>query len=71
MLLNKALPMYMCSLEICDQSSDDRCSPLAFGVVNVGLTDQITLISYVINQARQLDLLEYLHSHNFPLVGDL
>ena len=48
-LLNKALPMYMCSLEICDQSSDDRCSPLAFAVVNVGLTDQITLISYVIN----------------------
>lgn len=49
MLLNKALPMYMCSLEICDQSSDDRCGPMAFGVVNVGLTDQITLISYVIN----------------------
>ena len=49
MLLNKALPKYMCSLEICDQSSDDRCRTLAFGVVNMGLTDQITLISYVIN----------------------
>lgn len=55
-LLHKALPMCMCSFDICDQSSDDRCSPLAFGVVNVGLTDQITLISYVINYARQSDL---------------